>query len=741
MDSTGESAFARFDMLLNPDKPELSITPIRRSADIGDSSDLEIDQYLQSDPCSDCLKVSGIGMDEEGRVFMDVGIKHPFDESSQRLDLNAYDIRAIIIVQGDRIFPQTIINGQSVLGHFHFLANADGWTNHFDDGVNGQYPGNLNPFIEFFTEDDPTWDGIGDEIENHVMAVGADYDFKRLIFDIPSGEDYQFQLVVGASYGQSAKKSVTEGEPGSRTNPMYFLPEFNRKEAYSVVMIADELNFGANPEVVVDIEIKDWQAGAHVGQVYPEDLNDLTGPSGINIISLEIPELDYFSSEPDSTSGTGTWENPMHARFNVPVSSFSLYSCLTRVNDERIVEDMDMSTYQYAEIDTFIQMGENKSITDIALPQRNVVLGRRSVAVDDNRVYVTWADIQGYTGVILCSRSSDNGETFSPPVTVNDADHVDAKQRPSIAVSSTGRVYIVWEDYGNLNPFSDAPDILSASSNNQGYSFGSVVKVNDIETVADDFQTEPTVCTGNAGDVFVCWMEKPSGNSFKHIRVAHSVDSGLTFTEKKIVSEQLRVGNPTMDANSNGTIWVAWRDYRNENQDIFAVCSTNNGTSYGSEIRVNDDQTAEYQSAPSLVVDDDGVAYIAWEDSRQPGRSDFNIYFAHSTSSTSFSENQRINRIDNVAMNPNIAIAPNGGIFVVYRDMRSDVCGDIYVTGSLDKGQTFSVHHDVKVNDDDTPSIQITPQVAVGAYSKIHVIWGDGRGGNPSVFYANSIYP
>lgn len=738
MDATSESAFARFDMLLNPDTPELSIMPIRRSADIGDSSDLDIAQYLQSDPCRDCLKVSGLGIDEEGKVFMDVGIKHPFDETSLRLDLNAFDIRAIIIVQGEQIFPQTIINNQSVLGHFYFLANADGWTNHFDDGVDGQYPGNLNPFIEFFTEDDPTWDGIGDEIENHVMAVGADYDFQRLIFDIPSGQEYSFQLVVGASYGQSAKKSNAEGEPGSRTNPMYFLPEFNRKEAYSVAMNAGELNFGANPEVVVDIEIKDWQVGAHVGQVYPQNL---TAPSDIDTISLEIPELDYFSLEPDSTSGTGTCENPMHARFNVPVSSFSLYSCLTRVKDERIVENMDMSTYQYAIIDTFIRMGENKSIANIALSEHNVVLGRRSVAVDDNRVYITWTDIQGYNGVILCSRSSDNGETFSSPVTVNDSDHQDAKQRPSIAVSSTGKVIIVWEDYGNLNPFSDAPDIMSASSNNQAYSFGDVVKVNDIETVADDFQTEPTVCTGAADDIFVCWMEKPSGDSFKHIRVARSTDSGLTFTEKKITSEQLRVGNPTMDVNSNGTIWVAWRDYRNENQDIFAVCSTNNGTSYGSETRVNDDATAEYQSAPSLVVDDDGIAYIAWEDSRQPGRNDFNIYFAHSTGITSFSENQRINRIDNNAMNPNISMSPNGGIFVVYRDMRSDICGDIYVTGSLDKGQTFSVHHDVKVNDDDTPSIQITPLVAVGSLNKIHVIWGDGRDGNPSVFYANSIYP
>ena len=29
------------------------------------------------------------------------------------------------------------------------------------------------------------------------MEVGADYDFKRLILDVPPGENYPFQIVIG----------------------------------------------------------------------------------------------------------------------------------------------------------------------------------------------------------------------------------------------------------------------------------------------------------------------------------------------------------------------------------------------------------------------------------------------------------------------------------------------------------------------------------------------------------------
>ncbi|MFH1513842.1 MAG: sialidase family protein [bacterium] len=740
---SGESVFGKFDIVIQPEIPDAIITPIRRSADIGESWDLEIDQYLQSDPCTDCLHIGNLGLDELNRIVMDVGIKHPFDKSSSRLDLDAFDVRAIIVVQGNEIFPNTLIGDQVVFGQFKLLANADGFTNHCDDGPGGGYPGNLNPYIDFFTEDDPSWDGTGEEIENHRMAVGADFDYKRLVFDIPFGGNFPFRLVVGASYGQSAKKIIPEGEPGSRSNPQYYIPEFNRKEAYSVAMNTDELNFGATPTMVVDLEILDWQAGARVASSYLENLDEISTSSDIASLSLEIPEIEYFSSEPDSITGLGVHGDPVHARFSVPLTTFSLYSCLARVTDERdvLVEEMDISTYQYTKVDNFIKMGANIPIAPIEIPYHDIVLGRRSIAVDQNYVYVVWTDIDSMKGVVLCSSSSDGGETFGLPVTVNDSSHQDGKQKPSVTTDSLGNVYIVWEDYGNLNPFSDASDILMSISHDHGMSFNDDVRVNDTELVDDDNQFEPGVCVGANNILFVCWMEKPSAESFKQIRVARSTNMGVTFTEKAVSSQQLRTGNPTMDANENGIVWVAWRDYRRDHQDIYACKSTNNGLAYGQEIRVNDDETAEYQSAPSLAVGSDGTAYIAWEDSRKPGNHDFNIYFAYSIGNTSFSENQKINRIDDVAINPKLAITPEGGVFVVYRDMRNEAVGDIYVTGSLDKGKTFSVHHDVMVNDDLNGGIQLSSQIAVGSDGKLHVTWCDGRDGNPRIFYAGSLFP
>jgi hypothetical protein len=387
-------------------------------------------------------------------------------------------------------------------------------------------------------------------------------------------------------------------------------------------------------------------------------------------------------------------------------------------------------------------MGPEKQIRKVETSEYDSVLGQKSIAVDGSRVYITWADVTDLEGIIYCARSSDNGQNFDAPAKVNDADRQDSKLRPSIAIDDDHSIYIVWEDYSNLNPFSDAPDIYMSKSNNNGYSFGQDIKVNDVEDISDDAQTAPMIVANGSGQLFVTWMEKPTGSSFKHIRLARSTNGGTSFQpEVKVSNDALRTGDPALGVSPTGVIWVAWRDYRSDNQDVYASRSGDNGATFGPELKVNDDPGYEYQTSPCLAVDENGVAYIAWQDSRDPGRNDFDIYFAYSTSTNSFSTNKRINRIDDVAMCPNIALTPGGGVFVTYRDMRDDAGGDIYVTGSLDGGNTFSLHHDVKVNEDTTPSIQLSPQIAIGDDGKLHIAWGDGRDLKPSIYYAQSIYP
>jgi hypothetical protein len=735
-----ETEFGVFDIIIDSGKPSVSAVSKRHAAEIGESSEVEIDQYLSSDPCADCLLISNIGFDEDQRIVMDIGIRHPFETTSGRLDLDVFDVRAIFVVEGHTQFPQSTVGDDQLVGNFSFLENPDGFTTNFDDGPDGPYPGNLNPYIDFFTEDDPTWEGTGEEIPNHRMGVGAGYDFKRLLLNIEPGQIVQFSLVIGASYGQSAKRSVQTGDPGSRTNPTYYIPEFNRKEVYSVQANAGSIEFdGTTPKLIFDFDVLDWQAGAHVAQAL-DNPDDIVASSNVASVSLEIPELGYFSTTPDSITGLGVPEEPLNIRFSAPITRYSVFTYLASFQDERngSVEGLDMCAYKYGYIDTFMKMGSNIPVADINTTSHEIVLGKKSVAVDEHRIYVVWCDVEDLKGKVYCSRSMDSGLTFEEPLLVNDTDHQDSKQRPSVAVDGEGIVYVVWEDYENLNPFSDCADIFLSSSNNYGYSFGQDSMVNDVEDQASDGQSEPSICAVGDGTVYVSWVEQGEGSSLKKINVAHSVNKGITFEETSASTEQLRTGTPSLAANESGTVWVAWRDYRNGQQDVFASRSTDGAQNFGPEIRINDDAGNKFQSDPALAINSDGTAYAAWIDTRDSG---YNIYFARSTSGTTFSTNQKINRINGTALAPNIASTPNGCIYVTYRDMRNDSMGDIYITSSLNGGESFTTDHDVLVNDDPAPSIQQYPQVAVGSNGKVHLIWGDGRGLDPRIFYAQSIYP
>lgn len=735
-----ETNFGVFDIIVDTGKLSVSAVSKRHAAEIGESLELEIDQFLQSDPCADCLVISNIGLDEDQRIVMDIGIRHPFEETSGRLDLDVFDVRAILVVEGHTEFPQTTVGDDPLVGNFNFLENADGYTANFDDGPEGSYPGNLNPYIDFFTEDDPSWDGIGEVIPNHRMGVGADYDLKRLFLNIEPGQVIEFSLVIGANYGQSAKRSVQSGEPGSRTNPTYYIPEFNRKEVYSIQASTGSVEFdGTSPELVFSFDALDWQAGAHIVQAL-DNPDDISASSNILSVSLEIPELGYYSTNPDHITGLGVPQEPVNVRFSAPINRYSTFTYLAGIMDERngSVEGLDMCAYKYGTVDTFMKMGSNLPISGIHTTTHEIVLGKKSVAVDQHRIYVVWCDVEDLEGRVYCSRSIDSGLTFQTPLLVNDADHQDSKQRPSVAVDGEGVVYVIWEDFENLNPFSDCADIFMSSSNNYGYSFGQDIMVNDFEDQASDGQSESAICAVGDGKVYVCWVEQQEGSAQKNIKVARSTNQGVTFTESAASTNQLRTGNPSIAANESGTVWVAWRDYRNGQQDVFASRSTDGAICFGPETRINDDAGVKYQSDPVLAINSDGTAYAAWLDTRDEG---YNVYFARSTSGTTFSANQKINRINGTALSPNITSTPNGAIYVAYRDMRDDSMGDIYVTSSLNGGVCFTTDHDVLVNDDSAPSIQQFPQVAVGSNGRVHLIWGDGRGLNPRIFYAQSIYP
>jgi hypothetical protein len=192
--SSSRAGFGAFEVTLDCDNLTFEMKPLSRTATaMGDNYQIDVTKFFIDEPCANCFKIEGFGINGSGNLEVQFAIKHPFADTTKRLDLDIFDTKLIVISNastdfGDLSFPltdQVDSNGDSVLetvrGNTNFLLNADGYTTHLDmvAELPGYYPpdgshfdGILNPYKYFFIEDDPLPTVAGAEIPNHRMQSG-----------------------------------------------------------------------------------------------------------------------------------------------------------------------------------------------------------------------------------------------------------------------------------------------------------------------------------------------------------------------------------------------------------------------------------------------------------------------------------------------------------------------------------------------------------------------------------------
>ncbi|HYE78028.1 MAG TPA: hypothetical protein VEI97_08585, partial [bacterium] len=336
---------------LEAEGPVGSVEPLasqsRAGQKVGDLFALEVAEYFAGNPCGDCFKVSGLGLTAEGDLAVDLRMRHPFSSTATRSDLDVFDPRALILTDQAAI---TFAALDPVLGGRYgdipaqpsleagLVLNADGYTARYDwiaedPAVMGSprgYDGTLNPYVDFFTEDNPDPVGVGEPIPNRRLAMASGADVKRLVISRQAlaarGNQLSALLLIEVSYGAAAERRIAAPAPGSRTNPVYFLPAFNRKEPL-VLQVTPPAPYVAGISEVgtVEVAICDWQAGLEgVGLENFAQPPDYTGTGQVPVTStltkvlLSAPALEMgvktVTTFPD---GTGTLADPWRVSFSV----------------------------------------------------------------------------------------------------------------------------------------------------------------------------------------------------------------------------------------------------------------------------------------------------------------------------------------------------------------------------------------------------------------------------------------
>lgn len=339
-----------------------------------------------------------------------------------------------------------------------------------------------------------------------------------------------------------------------------------------------------------------------------------------------------------------------------------------------------------------VTFGTPIEVSDYAAGAYNGLLGKRNIAIYEGSyyIYTTWSDNRTGNYNVYFSRSLDSGVTFSAPIKINDDSTTAIHAIPSLAVSSEGVIYIAWLDERN-----GTSDVYFSRSLDNGLTFSANVMVDTPATANVD---TPVIASGPGDIVYVAWDSFDEGVS-QNIYVATSNDGGRSFAAPVLVNTNTlgptADAPPDIAVDSNGNLYIVWSCTTtvSADTDVYISKSTNSGVTFSAESQINDDAAANSQRDPSITLDTSNNIYVAWMDNRAgyPGNAN-DIYMAKSTDGGSaFSANIKVNDSSDAAQRtwPVIIADPVGYLSVFWND---DSTGSmsIYYAASNDAGATYS---------------------------------------------------
>jgi hypothetical protein len=299
------------------------------------------------------------------------------------------------------------------------------------------------------------------------------------------------------------------------------------------------------------------------------------------------------------------------------------------------------------------------------------------IAIDSNDViYVAWQgdDASGMWDIFV-STSAD-GTSWSSPVKVNSGDPNNESNQtsPAIAIdqASPNKIYVVWQDERDGNK-----DVWLATSTDDGSSWTETQITNDPQD-----QSEPVVVI-DANDVaYIAWTDWRDELTTGTDIYGAASDEG-PWDNVPLVTTVSNQSSPVGALSSDGVVHLLWVDDANGDSDIFYGNDANGPPFVGTSII---DEPNSSQTAAAIAVRGTGVAakvFACWQDDRNvvSDNGDTDIYFAESGSS--FGTNILVN--DDIGTNtqaaPAVGIDKNNNPYVVWVDGRNGD-DDIYYAGT-----------------------------------------------------------
>jgi hypothetical protein len=240
-----------------------------------------------------------------------------------------------------------------------------------------------------------------------------------------------------------------------------------------------------------------------------------------------------------------------------------------------------------------------------------------AVATDlGGNVTIVWKDNRGGKADIYAQKLDSSGaRLWATDVLVN-YDSGSAKAwSPVIAIDSSGNSIVAWEDRRNYDG-----DILAQKLDSDGNKlWAGDVRVDSDAGTAGQITPEMTIDT--KGNAIIVWQDFRNGNADIYAQKLNTSGNKLWMGDQLVNSDGAAAyqEQPSIGMDSNDECVIVWSDWRNSfsDPDIYAQRLDTGGNKLWSiDLRVNSDSAVSNQWDPSIAVDQNGNAIIAWADDR-----------------------------------------------------------------------------------------------------------------------------
>ncbi len=175
--------------------------------------------------------------------------------------------------------------------------------------------------------------------------------------------------------------------------------------------------------------------------------------------------------------------------------------------------------------------------------------------------------------------------------------------------------------------------LLAGSPCADAQSLEEPLKVNLDEGSAE--QVSPFMSVGSDGTIYLAWVDLRE-NRNGDIYLRRSDDGGLTFSEEMVVYQGGRVPagrgrSGDMVVDPEGRVHIVWvESVEGQSTDIRYARSIDRGATFSGPVSVVGSELAAIEDFPSIAVDSTGLLHIAWIDGRElkEGSSDYDQIWA-----------------------------------------------------------------------------------------------------------------